>query len=959
MPGKGEDDRLRSVAMQSARSVQLASERSDEALREHSEWLRITLNSIGDAVISTDAEGRITFMNSVAESLTGWLQSEALARPLPDIFQIVNEHTRLPVENPALRALKEGAIVGLGNHTVLIARNGQERPIDDSAAPMRDESGVAIGAVLVFRDVTERKQAEELRERLAAIVESSEDAIVSKTLDGIIRSWNAGAERIFGYSRAEAVGQHITLIIPPERHEEEREILGRLRRGERIEHFETVRVAKDGSRLDISLTVSPLRDHEGRVVGASKVARDITQLKRNTNALQESEAKFRHLAETIRQLAWMARPDGHIFWYNRRWYEYTGTTPEQMQGWGWQSVHDPSVLPTVMARWRESLSSGQPFEMVFPLRGIDGVFRPFLTRVNPLRNDRGEIIYWFGTNTDISEQKRAEETTRFLADASAALAELTDYESTLQRVAGLAVPFFADWCAVDMQEADGSIRRLAVTHSDTAKVELAKKHFRQYPPQPSDLHGVMKVIRTGESEWVPIIPEILLRELSHDEEQLGVIRELGLKSFICVPLRSGSKTLGTISFITAESGRIYDVTDLAAAEDLAHRAVIAIENANLLMALKESDRRKDEFLAMLAHELRNPLAPIRNALQIFRGKGLPVPELQWATEVIDRQVHQMTRLVDDLLDMSRITSGKIELRKERIELAPVVNGVVDALRPLIDKWGHELTVTIPPQPIYLDADPTRLSQILSNLLNNAAKYTDHGGRIWLIAELEKDQILIRVKDTGVGIPCEMLPRIFEMFTQIDRTLERSEGGLGIGLTLVQQLVEMHGGSVEARSDGPGSGSEFVLRLPVAKNAVKPGSTAECQDAKAPPCRILVVDDNRDAADTLCMLLRMTGHDVHTAYDGLEAIGAAATFQPQVVLLDIGLPKLNGYNVARRLREQNGGSELVLVALTGWGQEEDRRRSKEAGFDHHLTKPPEFAELQKILASTRNRQSRTI
>jgi PAS domain S-box-containing protein len=501
----------------------------------------------------------------------------------------------------------------------------------------------------------QRRQAEESQALLAAIVTSSDDAIVSKTLDGVITSWNVGAERLFEYTAAEAVGQSITLIIPPERRHEEEMILGRLSRGERIEHYETVRQSKQGRLLDISLTISPVRDSAGRVIGASKVARDITA------------------------------------------------------------------------------------------------------------------------------RKAAEK------------------------------------------------------------------------------------------------------------------------------------------------------------------------------ALQDADRRKDEFLAMLAHELRNPLAPIRNALHILHAKGPPVPELQWARDVIDRQVRQMSRLVDDLLDVSRIRGGKIVLRKERVELASVVSSAVEASRPLIEKWGHELTVTLPPEPVYLEADATRLSQILTNLLNNAAKYTNQGGRIWLTGERQGDAVLVRVKDTGIGIPREMLPHIFEMFTQVERSLERSQGGLGIGLTLVQRLVALHGGTVEAHSDGPGKGSEFTIRLPVAAQATGEGpqGTADDEQAVAPAgCRILVVDDNRDAADTLAMLLRMMGHAVHTAHDGLEAVGSASVFQPDVALLDIGLPKLNGYEVARRVREQPGGDKVVLIALTGWGQEEDRRRSREAGFDYHLTKPVELDALQQLLAQTK-------
>ena len=416
---------------------------------------------------------------------------------------------------------------------------------------------------------------------------------------------------------------------------------------------------------------------------------------------------------------------------------------------------------------------------------------------------------------DITASKQAERTTRFLADASAALAELTDYESTLQKVASLAVPFFADWCAVDMQEADGSLRRLAVTHSDPAKVQLAHELFRRYPPRPSDPHGVMKVLRTGEPEWVAMIPDSLLAESAQDEDHLRILRELGLKSYICVPLRSRARTLGALTFVTAESGRVYDATDLAAAEDLAHRAVIAIENARLLAALKESDRRKDEFLAMLAHELRNPLAPIRNAVQILRAKGPPVPELQWATDVIDRQVHQMTRLVDDLLGRVPHHQGQDRAPQgagraggggeQRRRSQPPAHREVGPRT-----HGHDPAAADPPRS---GPDPAGASAVEPAEQRRQV----HGpGRSHLADR------------RAAGRPCadpgqghrhrhsrEMLPRIFDMFTQVDRSLERSEGGLGIGLTLVQRLVEMHGGTVEAHSDGPGQGQR-VRRAPAGR-----------------------------------------------------------------------------------------------------------------------------------------------
>jgi PAS domain S-box-containing protein len=369
-------------------------------------------------------------------------------------------------------------------------------------------------------------------------------------------------------------------------------------------------------------------------------------------------------------------------------------------------------------------------------------------------------------------------------------------------------------------------------------------------------------------------------------------------------------------------------------------------------ALKDANRRKDEFLATLAHELRNPLAPIRNGAQVLRMKDLADPELREARDMIDRQVRQMVRLIDDLLDISRITLGKLQLRKERIELGAVLQSAVEASRPLIDTQGHELTVTVAHEPVILEADPIRLAQVFANLLNNAAKYTEKGGHIWLTAERQDSAVVVSVRDTGIGIAANHLPGLFEMFSQVAPALERSQGGLGIGLALVRGLVELHGGSTRARSAGPGRGSEFLVRLPVldtpSRAGPEPGADGE-QLRTGPKCRILVADDLRDSADSLALVLRLAGHDVRTAHNGLEAVQAAATFRPEVVLLDIGMPKMNGYEAARHIREQPWGKGVVLVALTGWGQEEDRRRSREAGFDQHLTKPVELDALQQLLA----------
>jgi PAS domain S-box-containing protein len=370
-------------------------------------------------------------------------------------------------------------------------------------------------------------------------------------------------------------------------------------------------------------------------------------------------------------------------------------------------------------------------------------------------------------------------------------------------------------------------------------------------------------------------------------------------------------------------------------------------------ALESAERQIAEFLAMLGHELRNPLAPIRNAVAMMKGNELNPSQLGWARDVIDRQITHLARLVDDLLDVGRITSGKISLRKEPMALASVVLGAVEASRPLIEARKHTLEIVLSDEPLHSKGDPTRLSQIVQNLLNNAAKYTPSGGHIRLAVEERDGEAVIRVRDTGIGIPADLLPKVFDLFTQGDRSLDRSEGGLGIGLTLVRKLVRMHGGSVEAHSEGPGRGAEFVVRLPLLAVPSTPASSPD-QDAETSSQgssrRVLVVDDNADSLESMEVLLQIWGHEVRTAHDGPAALAVAAEYRPDVVLLDIGLPGMSGYEVAQRLREVPGLAGTTLVAVTGYGQESDRRRTRDAGFDRHLVKPVEPNHLQEILAT---------
>jgi PAS domain S-box-containing protein len=614
-------------------------------------WFSTALRSIGDAVIATDDRGRILFMNPVAEALTGWSDAEAHGRGLAEVFCLIDEATRQPIESPVEGVLGTGRVIGLRNHAVLVARDGTEMPIDDSAAPILDDAGVVGGVILIFRDVAAKQQADLVNEHLAAIVESSDDIIASKTLDGVITSWNRGAEQTLGYTADEVIGRHVSMLMPPELIEDMPRILDRIRRGEKVDHYQTRRRRKDGMILDVSLTVSPIRDASGRVIGASKIGRDITHEK-----LMEAERK-------------------------------------------------------------------------------------------------------------------------------------------------------------------------------------------------------------------------------------------------------------------------------------------------------ESERRKDEFLAMLAHELRNPLSAISGAAQLL-GNLETEAELEWAKDVVLRQVRHLARLIDDLLDVSRISRGKIGLRKEPIDLSPVVAGAVEAVRPLLEERKHELNVSLTNGGLRLEADPLRLEQILVNLLTNAAKYTDAGGKIALTARQEGTDVVIRVRDTGMGITPELLPRVFDLFAQGDRTMARSEGGLGIGLTLVQKLAEMHGGSVAAASEGPGRGSEFTVRLPalVGPAGRKPEPRETLPRVARRGSRVLVVDDNLDSARGLSRLLKLLGHDIAVAHDGEAALELARAHRPEIVLLDIGLPGMDGYEVARRLRTEECCHDALIIAVTGYGQPEDLRRSREAGFDHHLVKPVDYDTLITLFAS---------
>jgi PAS domain S-box-containing protein len=672
---------------------------------------------------------------------------------------------------------------------------------------------------------------------LASIVASSDDAIVSKTLDGQIQSWNAGAARIFGYQADEVIGKPITIIVPPELHEEERRILEQVRRGKRIDHFDTIRVTKDGRRIPISLTVSPVHDSRGNVVGASKVARDISPQKVAEQALRESERRLAAEADALAKL---------VEWSTRL--------------------------------WRSSNLNDGLHEILVAVTGLLGAEKAHIQMLDPKA----------GTLTIVAQQGFEQEFLDVFRSVSAA------HDSTWGRA------LRSEQCIViEDVETDGAFEA-----------------FR------------------------------------------AIARAAGFCSVVSTPLiRADGTPLGMVSTHfrlihrpTEQELRRLDLY-LRQATDFIQRCKMEQVLYQSEEALRDADRRKDEFLALLAHELRNPLAPIRYALAANKKANGTLEQQRRAEEVIERQVSHMSRLLDDLLDISRVTRGKLELKKGPCELTLVIGAAIETARPILDTKHHVLSLELPQQAVRLEADAVRLSQVFSNLLINAAKYTDPGGHIQLRATREGNDVVVAIRDDGIGISAEMLPRLFTMFSQADAALERAEGGLGIGLSLVRGLVMLHGGGIAARSDGIGRGSEFTVRIPAGTPLESPDVEASA-DVLVPGAglKILVVDDSRDAADTCAILLELSGHHVQTAYTGQRALELAETFRPHVLLLDIGIPDIDGYQLAKKVRTSSWGRGAILIAVTGWGQEDDRHRAFAAGFDHHLTKPIAAETVELLIRS---------
>jgi PAS domain S-box-containing protein len=755
-----------------------------------------------------------------------------------------------PEDRPRVHAVAQHAFdpAGDGLYQVehrVIHRDGSMRWLAVRGRAFFEGAGDERRAVRLLgtvQDVTERKRAEaavvEWKDRYESAVRASGQLLYDWDPATNEIFYGGDVERFLGYTPDEVAGgldRWLELVHPKDRDSFRREIEQVNAEG-RPFHLVFRIFRKDGRVMYCEDRGHFVHDDQGVPVRMSGFVTDVTARVRADQALRESEERatrrldelegiYRHapigLCVLDTDLRWV-RINEHMAGINGfPVEEHIGRRPHEL-------VPDLSGVEPLL---RRVLETGEPvtgIELTGMTPAKPGVIGSWVESWLPLTDSDGNIVGVNIVAEEVTERKQAEQAlresearlrdaermTRFLADVSVELAALTDYASTLRKVVGIAVPTFADWCGVHLVDDDGVLRPLVAGNADPEKVRLIHESWSR-PARAGAPQHILEILQTGNSQLVEDVSESLREAIAYNEEHLQAMRELGMLSYICVPLQSRGKALGLLTFATAESGRRFNPEHLLIAEDLGRRAAVAIDNAGLYQELRQADRRKDEFLATLAHELRNPLAPLRNGLSILKLVGDGNRQVTGQTlAMMDRQLAQMVRLIDDLLDVSRITRGKLELRKEPVELAAVLHNAVESTRPLIESLGHEIAVTLPAQPLLLEADSTRLAQLFSNLLNNAAKYTERGGRIWLTAERLGDEAVVRVRDTGIGIPREKLLDIFEMFEQVDPSLDRSRGGLGIGLTLVKRLVELHGGRVEAHSDGLGQGTELVVRLPL-------------------------------------------------------------------------------------------------------------------------------------------------
>jgi PAS domain S-box-containing protein len=807
---------------------------------------------------------------------------------------------------------------------------------------------------------------------LSAIVASSNEAIVSTDPEGIITSWNPAAERIYGYSAAEIIGKPNALIIPFDRRDEEAAIRRRIFAGEPVGRYNTVRIHKDGRRLDISLVASPLRDAAGSIVGVSKISYDISEQRRAERIKDESLAIAQRLAaivESTDDAIIGLDLDGTIRAWNR--------AAEQMYGYlADEAIGRPITITLPPERRQEEaafldrIKRGEriaAFETVRCRR--DGACLPVSLTISPIYEEHGSVVGASKIARDISERKRASERAAFLTEAAAVLAGSLEYETTLKAVANLAVPSIADWCAVDILMEDQQLERVAVAHVDPAKIDLARTIRARYE-DPNSPFSPASVMQTGAPVLVKAISDDMILAAAHgDAERAAMIQSLGLRSYIVVPLVAHGRPLGALTFATAESGRLYTENDLRFAQDLAFRAALAVDNARAYEEAQTANRLKDEFLATLSHELRTPLNAILGYARLLQS-GMIGPERQpQALVTVERNATALTQIVEDILDVSRIISGKIRLNIQPVDVSDVVKNAVETVALAADAKQIRIQAILDSGAGPISGDPDRLQQVVWNLVSNAVKFTPKHGIVQVRVERVNSHVEIVVSDTGIGIAPDFLPHIFERFRQADSGTTRAHGGIGLGLAIVRHLVELHGGTISAVSGGRDQGTTFRVRLPVM--IVHPEQPSERRTHSAPMTpaervplrldglRIVTVDDDADARALVAETLESAGAAVSVADSVDQGFEALTAVRPDVLLADIGMIGSDGFELIRRVRASGDPAicDVPAAALTAYARVEDRMHVLQAGFQMHLAKPVDPAELIVAVAALARQRSR--
>jgi PAS domain S-box-containing protein len=750
----------------------------------------------------------------------------------------------------------------------------------------------------------------ELVRARAQILDSITDAIFALDKSWCFSYVNQHAVDHFGSRREELIGRLVWTVLPSNQ--------------ARLFESHYQEVARTGKSAVFEVMSAPGQWLEVNVYpwpeGVAVFMKDISARRRAEEAQRESEARFQLLANSIPQLVWIARPDGSVHWYNQRWHDYTGTTPAQVQGWGWQVVHDPSLLPKVLAKWRHAIEAGESLEMIFPLRGADGRFRRFLTRVEPLRDAAGNIMLWFGTSTDVEDQFRQQDTFRMMADSAPVLIWIADVNNN------------RTWVNRSWLEFTG--RELAQ--------ELGKSWIGDIHEE--DLDRCLKVCATTFAAHTKFTMEYRLRRR---DGQYRWVLESG------IPLFEGPNQVF--------SGYIGSCVDIHELRILAQERELLLEAERGARADAERlSQLKDEFLANVSHELRTPLNAMLGWANVLRRMHANPTQLTEGLEAIERNARAQARIISDLLDMSRIVSGKVHLELQELDLHQVINESIDVVRPAAAAKQIRIVTVLDAHVGVIRGDPSRLQQVLWNLLTNAVKFTPHEGRIAVRLERVSANVEVSVEDSGQGIEPEFLPFVFDRFRQADGSITRRAGGLGLGLSIVKSLVELHGGSVRAKSPGLGQGSTFIVALPVV--AMRTGETgthralslaASGEPLELPMLagvRLLVVDDEADARALVAKILEERGAEVVCADSGPQALATLAERRFDILVSDIGMPDMDGYQLIRRVHAMSQGAKLPAIALTAFARAEDRQRALLAGYQMHLSKPLQPEELIAGVAS---------